>query len=119
MKTFRDLIAWQKAKSFVVLIYKVTDKFPRAELYSLTDQIRRASVSIPSNIAEGYQRKTTKEFYQFLRIAYSSCAEVETQVEIARDLKYVEEKPYLRLISDIQEIEKILVGLLKSVESKR
>ena len=86
--TYKDLIVWQKAMEFVVEIYKITKLFPKTELYGLTSQIRRCSISIPSNIAEGRYRGTKKDYLNFLRIAYGSGAELETQIEIAERLNY-------------------------------
>ena len=84
MKTFRDLIVWQKSIDLVTNIYKVTTIFPNEELYGLTSQIRRAAVSIPSNIAEGYGRKATNEFVRFLQISMGSLFELKTQIEISQ-----------------------------------
>ncbi len=108
IKSFRDLIVWQKAKEFAVTVYKITKDFPREETYGLTSQIRRASVSIVSNIAEGFHRKYSKEKIQFLRIAYGSGAEVETQLEIAKDISYISPVVYDNLIRQLSEIMKII-----------
>ena len=83
---YKDLIVWQKAKIFCVNIYKLTDEFPKSELFGLTSQLRRAAVSIPSNIAEGSKRNTQKDSNQFYAIAYGSGAELETQLEISKEL---------------------------------
>ncbi len=88
-KSFRDLIVWQKSYKLVLEIYKITESFPKTETFGLSQQIRKAAVSIPSNIAEGYGRKHKKEYNQFLSIAYGSLLEVETQYSLAADLKYV------------------------------
>ena len=88
-KSFKDLIVWQKSYILVLEIYKVTKSFPKTEAYGLSQQVRKAAVSIPSNIAEGYGRKHKAEYQQFLSIAYSSLLEVETQYLLAVDLKYV------------------------------
>ena len=87
-KSFRDLIVWQKAYKLVLEIYKSTKVFPQDELYGLTQQMRRAAISIPSNIAEGYGRKHKREYHRFLSIAYGSLLELETQCMLSRDLKY-------------------------------
>ncbi len=91
MKTqsFKDLIAWQKSYKLVLEIYKLTSVFPKSEAYGLSQQMRRAAVSIPSNIAEGYGRKHKTEYNQFLSIAYGSLLELETQFLLATDLKYI------------------------------
>ena len=88
-KSFKDLVVWQKSYKLVLEIYKMTKNFPRTETYGLSQQIRKASVSIPSNIAEGYGRKHKAEYKQFLSIAYGSLLEVETQYLLAVDLRYV------------------------------
>ena len=101
MKTmsFKDLIVWQKSYELVLEIYKMTGSFPKSEIYGLSQQMRRAAVSIPSNIAEGYGRKHKTEYNQFLSIAYGSLLELETQFLLAMDLNY---------ISKNQTIEKLL-----------
>src|SRR3989338_4745813 len=94
MKTYKDLTVWQKSVDLSVIIYKITENFPRSELYGLTSQIRRCSVSIPSNIAEGQKRGHKSEYIQFLRIALGSGAELETQLLIAQRIGYLAEKDY-------------------------
>ena len=88
-KSFKDLIVWQKSYKLVLDIYKITKNFPRTEIYGLSQQMRKAAVSIPSNIAEGYGRTHKAEYRQFLSIAYGSLMEVETQHLLAVDLKYM------------------------------
>lgn len=88
IKNYRDLRVWQSGMELVVMVYEISDKFPSKEMYGLTSQIRRAAVSVPSNIAEGHTRGSTKEFLHHLSIAQASLAEVETQIEIAFRLKY-------------------------------
>ncbi|MBI5421836.1 four helix bundle protein [Candidatus Peregrinibacteria bacterium] len=88
MHSYRDLIVWQRAMDLVVEIYKLTSQFPKEELYSLTSQIRRAAISIPSNIAEGRFRGTKSDYSHFLRYAYASGAELETQLEISKRLSF-------------------------------
>ena len=87
IQNFTDLDAWKHAHKLFILIYKLTKEFPKSELFGLTDQMRRCGVSIPSNIAEGSKRGTQKDFLHFLRIAYGSASELETQIEIARRLQ--------------------------------
>ena len=87
MKTFRDLVVWQRAIDFATIVYKITSHFPATEIYGLTSQLRRASVSISSNIAEGSKRGSKKEFAHFLRMAQGSWAEIESQILIAKNLK--------------------------------
>jgi len=88
-KSFKDLIVWQKAYKLVLEIYKITKDFPKSETYGLSQQMRKAAVSIPSNIAEGYGRKHRAEYRQFLSIAYGSLSELETQYLLSIDLKYI------------------------------
>lgn len=87
MANFKELLVWQKSINFVTEIYEVTNNFPKDEMYGLTSQIRRASISIPSNIAEGNSRRSVADYLQFLKIARGSCAEVETQLIIAQNLR--------------------------------
>ncbi len=104
IKSYRDLNIWKRTKSYAVLIYGVTEKFPPSELYGLTSQMRRAAISMPSNIAEGFRRSSKKEKLQFLRNAYSSGAELETQLEIVYELKYLNPETYRKLAEDLDEI---------------
>lgn len=89
--SFKDLIVWQKSYGLVLEIYRLTDLFPKHEMYGLAQQIRRAAVSIPSNISEGYGRKYNKEYRQFLSIAYGSLCELETQYLLSIDLGYIKQ----------------------------
>ena len=91
-KSFKDLIVWQKSYKLVLEIYKMTKGFPKTETYGLSQQMRRAAISIPSNIAEGYGRKHKAEYNQFLSIAYGSLLELETQYLLSIDLKYKKPK---------------------------
>lgn len=111
---FKGLIVWQKAYEFVLEIYKITKKFPKEELYSLTSQLQRAVISIPANIAEGYERQYNKEYLQFLNIAKGSLGEVETYLFIAKGLNYISQKEFEFLEKKRQEIAKLLQGLIKS-----
>jgi four helix bundle protein len=115
---YKDLIAWQKAMKLVTRVYALTDAFPRRELFGLTSQLRRAAVSIPSNIAEGQARFSHKEFVHFLRNARGSLAEVETQVLIARDLHYIGASEADRLSADVNEISRILMALTGAIQAK-
>jgi four helix bundle protein len=112
---FRDLLVWQKAIVLVTEIYRATQSFPSQELYGLTSQIRRASVSIPSNIAEGQGRLTRGEFRQFLGHAKGSLAEVETQLVIAQNLGYLKDPD--ALFAQLNEVAKMLSGLLNSLRT--
>ncbi len=114
-KSHKDLIAWQKAIELVTIVYRSTAQFPKEETYGLSQQMRRAAVSIPSNIAEGQHRKNIKEFLQFLRIAYGSGAELETQLVIAHNLYPAVELDKSNLLLD--EVQRMLSGLIKKFES--
>jgi four helix bundle protein len=116
MKTYRDLIVWQKSIQFVTNVYKATHKFPQEELYGLTSQIRRCSVSIPSNIAEGYGRKSTQDYLRFLRISMGALFELQTQIEIALNLKYLQQEDFNGLFESIRELERMLSSLISKVK---
>lgn len=115
VKSYKDLIAWQKAIELVVIVYRLSARFPKDENYGLRQQLRRAAVSIPSNIAEGQCRSTTKDFLHFLAVAHGSLAEVETQVIIARRLDYFQQQEMDELIPQINEVGRILSGLRNSL----
>ncbi len=118
LKNYKDLKVWQKAYQFCITIYKVTKHFPKEERYGLTSQIRRSAVSIPSNIAEGYGRKTMPEYIQSLFIAYGSECELETQILLSKDLGYIKAEDFEVLQKDIGEIERMLKALIKSLRDK-
>ncbi|OHB22858.1 MAG: four helix bundle protein [Parcubacteria group bacterium RIFCSPLOWO2_01_FULL_48_18] len=111
MRNFKDLFVWQKSIELVVLTYKITKEFPQEEKYGLAVQMRRAAISIPSNIAEGHMRRTIKDFKQFLTIARGSCAELETQTIIASNLTYITHEVYQLSVSKIEEVSKMLASL--------
>jgi four helix bundle protein len=111
MQGHRDLIAWQKAVQLVTEIYRVTRTFAKDELYGPTNQIRRAAVSVPSNLAEGHGRNSRKEFHQFVGHARGSLLEVETQLEIARNLGYLSESNAACLLSQAGEVGRVINGL--------
>ncbi|MCA9387324.1 four helix bundle protein [Candidatus Dojkabacteria bacterium] len=112
---FKDLIIWKRSIRFVKIIYEVTKSFPKEEIYGLTSQLRRASISIPSNIAEGSRRGSQKEFRNFLRIAFASGAEMETQLEIAAVLGYIDNAKYKDILHEIIEIQKMLNSFIKNM----
>lgn len=112
MKTHKDLDVWKKAVDFVTKLYIETQTFPKEELYGLTSQMRRAAISIPSNIAEGSARQGNKEFIHFLHIALSSSAELDTQLLIAFNLNYINKEKYNFLADQLTEIGKMLNGLI-------
>jgi four helix bundle protein len=117
-KSFRDLQVWQRAMQLAVAIYRLTQDFPREEQYGLTSQIRRAAVSIPSNIAEGQGRVNIGEFRQFLGIARGSTCELQTQLEIARALKLGKSELIDENEALSNEVRKMLFGLLDSLDNK-
>ncbi len=117
-KTYRDLIVWQKAIDLTIQIYTLTKRFPKDELYGLTAQLRRAVVSIPSNIAEGQSRGCLNEYIQFLKIAYASAAELETQLLIAYKISYMSFSDYEKLLSLLFEVMKMLNSLLFKLKPK-
>jgi four helix bundle protein len=117
-RSYRDLIAWQKAMKFVAEIYQVTQRFPTEERYGITNQLRRASVSVPSNIAEGQARFSQKEFHHFLSQARGSLVEIETQLLIARDLKYLQPAKADTLLAAADELGRILNGLIASIKNR-
>ena len=110
-----DLIAWQKATDLVIEIYARTEPFPKSEIFGLTNQMRRASVSIPSNIAEGQGRSSKKDFIHFLHIARGSLQELETQIIIAFRLEFLPENSRAFLLSLTNELSKILNGLIRAL----
>ena len=116
---YTKLQVWQKSTDFVVEMYSCTKKFPKDELYGLVSQIRRSVVSIPSNIAEGQARNSKKEFCHFLRIAYASGAELDTQIVIAEKLGYLSKRETDSLQGILHEIMSMIVGLIKSLNSKQ
>lgn len=117
VRCYRDLIAWQRSIELVTEVYTFTNSFPKAETYGLISQMRRAAVSVPSNIAEGHSRLTRGEFRQFLSHALGSLAEVETQILIARRLDYIDLRGAEGLLARTTETGKILRGLLQSISN--
>jgi four helix bundle protein len=115
-KSYRDLVSWQKAMDLVTETYRATARFPRDEIYGLTSQLRRAAVSIPSNIAEGQGRFGAAEFRHFLRQANGSLMELETQILIAERLDYITSDEANNLLNNAAEVGKILNGLIASLE---
>lgn len=118
IKNYRDLIAWQKAMAFVTGVYRATGQFPRDEIYGLTSQLRRAAVSVPSNVAEGHGRQSTREFLNFLSIAYGSLNETQTQLMIAKELGYLRESDCNVLLEQSYELARLINGLSRSLTAK-
>jgi four helix bundle protein len=119
VQTYRDLVAWQKGMELVREIYKISRNFPKDEIFGLVSQIRRAVVSIPSNIAEGHQKLSRKEHQYFLGNARASVAEIETQILIARDLDYLGQKETDQILNLSAELGRILNGLINSIRKKQ
>lgn len=115
INSYKELIVWQKSMNLVVEIYKLTNKYPREEIYGITSQIRRCAVSISSNIAEGRARGTKKDFTQFLRIAYGSGAELETQIELSKRLLKINDLYYEKVDSLLLEVMKMLNKMIHSL----
>ncbi|HSQ23438.1 MAG TPA: four helix bundle protein [Pyrinomonadaceae bacterium] len=115
VKNYQELIAWQRAMDLVEDVYRASRDFPREEIYALTSQIRRAAVSVPSNIAEGQGRRSTSDFLRHLSIAYGSLREVETQILISRRLKYISQAKLDEVMSRAGEVGRLLNGLMASL----
>jgi len=118
MKSYRDLIVWQKSMRLVTRIYLITKELPKNELYGLTSQIRRSSISLPSNIAEGYGRNSTNDYIRFLQIACGSLYEVQTQLEICRNLEYLSKELFNEIYEQSREIERMLNSLIRKLKEK-
>jgi four helix bundle protein len=113
--SYRDLLIWKKSMELIVDIYKVSAKFPKEEIYGLTSQIRRASISVPSNIAEGYGRRSTGDYKRFLNIALGSLFEFQTQLEVSKRLNYLEENEFEPLNNLSIEIERMTNSLISKL----
>jgi four helix bundle protein len=118
MSHFKDLLIWQKAMTLVTQIYNSTKQFPKEEIFGLISQIRRCSVSIPSNIAEGYGRSSNKEYLRFLNVSISSLFELQTQLEIAKNIEYLTEEKYNNLFDDSRELERMLVSFINKIKER-
>lgn len=114
IKSFRDLLVWRKAHNLTLLVYEISVCFPKSEIFSLTSQMRRSAVSVVSNIVEGFARKGAKEKIQFYFHAKSSLVELQSQLEIAKDLKYFDESKFNNLEELAEEIHKMISGLIKN-----
>ena len=117
IRNYKDLEIWQRSISLIEAIYNVTKKFPKEETYGLISQVRRAAVSIPSNIAEGFARFYNNEYKQFLFISLGSCAELSTQLIIAKRLGYLENGKADILLDEIEQINKMTMSLIKKLNS--
>lgn len=116
IQTFTDLIVWQEAHKLVLLIYQITKKFPREELFGITAQMRRAVISITSNIAEGFARRGKKEKIQFYFIAKGSLIELESQLLVVRDLKYLEYKDFELIYEQLASARRLLIAFIKKTD---
>jgi four helix bundle protein len=119
LKNFKELKVWQKAYQLCLDIYQISKNFPNGEKFGLTSQIRRSPVSIPSNISEGYGRRTTPDYIRSLYIAYGSNCELETQTLLSGDLACINIEKQKTLLEKISEVERMLKALIKSLESKK
>lgn len=118
IRTFTDLIAWKEAHKLALIIYRSTEKFPLNERYSLIDQMRRAAVSISSNIAEGFSRQTKKEKIQFYFTAKGSLTELQNQLLLSRDIGYLNKELFSEMAAKTVLVDKLLIGLIKSLRNK-
>ena len=118
LKNYKELQVWQKSYKLCLEIYSITKGFPKDEQYGLTSQIRRAAVSLPSNIAEGYGRKTTPDYLRSLYIAYGSYCELETQTLLSGDLGYIKDNDIKELLEKIGDVERMLKALIRALENK-
>ncbi|OYU82057.1 MAG: four helix bundle protein [Flavobacterium sp. BFFFF1] len=117
MKNFKELQIWQKAMILVTKTYVTTKSFPKEEIFGLTSQLRRCSVSIPSNIAEGSARASNKEFSRFISIAAGSLSEFQTQIEIAKNINYINETEFKNLYEDSRELEAMIVSFYRKISA--
>lgn len=117
MGTFRDLLIWQKSMVLVTEIYTLSNNFPKEEIYGLTSQVRRSAISIPSNIAEGYGRNGNKDYLKFLNIAIASLFEMQTQLEIAFNLKYINQLQFNKTYEDSREVERMISAFSRKIKT--
>lgn len=117
-ESYRDLVAWQKAMDLVTEVYRVTDDFPRREMYGLTQQVRDAAVSVPSNIAEGKGRKTRRDYVQFLYRSRGSLLETLTQLEIGKRLGFMTVEVFEATFAQASEVGRVLNGLIRNIENQ-
>jgi len=118
MSDFRKLLIWQKSMALITKIYFSTNNFPKEEIFGLTSQIRRSSISIPSNIAEGSGRESDKDFLRFLNISTGSLFEMQTQLEIAKNIAYLNQEEFNNLYEDSREVERMLVAFIKKIKDR-
>jgi len=119
IKSYRDLVAYQEAHKLALQVYEITKLFPPDERFALVDQLRRCAISITSNIAEGFARNTTKDKIQFYTISRGSLCELDSQLLIAKDLKYISEQNHLKCLDQINFVSRLLSGLIKTAPSNQ
>lgn len=119
MSTFRNLKTWQKTMMLVTKLYNDTKNLPQEEIYGLTSQMRRASISIPSNISEGYGREGKNDYIKFLNIAISSLFELQTQIEIGKNLNLISEKNFYSICEDARELERMLSSFIRTIKTSK
>ena len=117
MSNFRNLLIWQKSMVLVTKIYTVTNNFPKEEVFGLTSQIKRSAISIPSNIAEGLGRESSQELLRFLNISIGSLFELQTQLEIAKNIIYLDEETFNNLYEDTRELERMIVSFTNKIKN--
>lgn len=118
MSNFRNLIVWQKSMTLVTKIYNTTKKFPSEEQFGITSQIRRSAISIPSNISEGFGRNSDKEYLRFLNISVGSLFELQTQLEISKNIQYLTDEDFNLLYEDSREVERMLVSFINKIKER-
>ena len=118
IKSFTDLTAWGRGHELVLMVYRKTDSFPQKEQFSLTDQMRRAAVSITSNVDEGFSRQSQKEKVQFYSMAKASLTELQNQLLIARDIGYLAKEDFAKLANQSVQISKLLSGLIRAIKAR-
>ena len=117
MSNFRNLLIWQKSMVLVTKIYTVTNNFPKEEVFGLTSQIKRSAISIPSNIAEGLGRESSQEFLRFLKISIGTLFELQTQLEIAKNIIYLDDETFNNLYEDTRELERMIVSFTNKIKN--
>lgn len=118
IKSFTDLVAWKQAHQLALLIYKATKSFPREEMYSLVDQMKRCSISVSSNIAEGFSRQGKKEKLQFFYMALGSLTELQNQLLLAKDVSYMNKEDFDKIAVQTVSVSKLINGLIRSLKSR-
>ena len=116
VKSYKDLLAYQKSYKVALLVYNITSEFPSSEMYGLVSQMRRAAVSIPSNISEGYRRGSQKEYVQFLKVSSGSNSELETQLSLSRDLGFIGEDEFKKVYELNEEVGRLLSSYVSKLE---